>query len=234
MRRRERGGIFFRLLVLLVFIAVLAFVYVLRHPLMRFAGEFWIVNDPLAQSDVIVVLGDDNYAGDRAFHAAELYRSGVAPVVVASGRMLRPNAGIADLMEHDLQSFGVQASSIVKFSHRAANTREEAEALSGLVASRGWKRVLLVTSNYHTRRALFIFDRVMPAGVSVRVSAARDSEYDPASWWTSRKGQSLLVHELLGYVVARWELRRKPDASSGAVVLELRFIRPLRICVTIW
>jgi uncharacterized SAM-binding protein YcdF (DUF218 family) len=88
--------------------------------------------------------------------------------------MLRPNTGIADLMEHDLQSFGVPASSIVKFSHRAANTREEAEALSGLIASRGWKRILLVTSNYHTRRALFIFERAMPAGVSVRVSGARD------------------------------------------------------------
>jgi uncharacterized SAM-binding protein YcdF (DUF218 family) len=176
------------------------------------------VDDPLAQSDVIVVLGDDNYAGDRAFHAAELYRSGMARVVVASGRMLRSNAGIADLMEHDLESFGVPASSIVKFPHRAGNTREEAEALSGLIASRGWKRILLVTSNYHTRRALFIFERVMPAGVSVRVSGARDSEFDPERWWSTRKGQSLFVHELLGYVVARWELRRKPDAS-GAVVL---------------
>jgi uncharacterized SAM-binding protein YcdF (DUF218 family) len=221
-RRGEHGGIFFRLLVLLVFIAFLAFLYVLRRPLMGFAGEFWIVNDPAVQSDVIVVLGDDNYAGDRAFHAAELYRSGMAPVVVASGRMLRQNAGIADLLEHDLQSFGVPASSIVKFPHRAANTREEAEALSGLISSRGWKRVLLVTSNYHTRRALFIFDRIMPAGVSVRVSGARDSEFDPAHWWTTRQGQSLFAHELLGYVVARWELRRKPDSSSGAIVPMLR------------
>jgi len=222
-RRRERGGIFFRLLVLLAFIALLAFLYVLRHPLMRFAGEFWIVNDPAVQSDVIVVLGDDNYAGDRAFHAAELFRSGMAPVVVASGRMLRQNTGIADLLEHDLQSFGVPASSIVKFSHRAANTREEAEALSGLIASRGWKRILLVTSNYHTRRALFIFDRVMPAGVSVRVSGARDSEFDPARWWTTREGQSLFIHELLGYVEARWELRRRPDASPAALVFALHF-----------
>ncbi len=51
MRRRERGGIFFRLLVLLVFFAFLALVYVVRHPLMSFAGEFWEVNDPVSQAD---------------------------------------------------------------------------------------------------------------------------------------------------------------------------------------
>jgi uncharacterized SAM-binding protein YcdF (DUF218 family) len=217
-RNGERGGIFFRLLFFLAFVALLALVFVLRHPLMRFAGDFWVVDDPPAQSDAIVVLGDDNYAGDRAFHAAELYRSGIAPAVVASGRMLRPAASVADLIEHDLQSFGVPASSIVKFSHRAANTQEEAEALSGLIASRGWKRVLLVTSNYHTRRALFIFERLMPAGVSVRVSAARDSEFDPERWWTTRKGQALFAHELAGYVEARWELRQKPGGSPGAAV----------------
>lgn len=218
MRSRERGGIFFRLIVLLGFIALLALLYSVRNPLLRFAGEFWVVNDPPAQSDVIVVLGDDNYPGDRAFHAAELYRSGMAPVIVASGRMLRPNAGMADLIEHDLQSFGVPASSIVKFSHRAATTQEEAEALSGLIASRGWKRVLLVTSNYHTRRALFIFERVMPAKVSVLVSGARDSDFDPSRWWSTSRGQRLFAHELVGYVVARWELRRKSDAPSGFVV----------------
>ena len=93
---------------------------------MRFAGQFWVVDEPVAPSDALIVLGDDNYAADRAFHAAELYREGVAPVVVASGRMLRQNVSIAEVMEHDLESFGIPASSIVKLSHRAENTQEEA------------------------------------------------------------------------------------------------------------
>ena len=88
-----------------------------------------------ASPTCIIVLGDDNYAGDRAFHAAELYRERGRPVVVASGRMLRPYAGIAEMMEHDLESFGVPAASIVKFSHRAENTREEARSARGLIAA---------------------------------------------------------------------------------------------------
>jgi uncharacterized SAM-binding protein YcdF (DUF218 family) len=221
-RRGEHGGIFFRLLVLLVFFAFLAFLYFLRRPLMRFAGEFWEVNDPVVHADVIIVLGDDNYAGDRAFHAAELYRTGLAPLIVASGRMLRAKVGIAAIMQSDLESFGVPASSIIPFSHRAENTREEAQALSVLIAQRGWKRILVVTSNYHARRARFIFERVLPTGVGVQVSGAHDSEFDPSNWWETRVGEKLFLNELLGYIVARWELRNSAVATPGAILLGKR------------
>jgi len=110
----------------------------------------------------------------------------------------------------------------VKFSHRAGNTREEAEALSALIESRGWKRILVVTSDYHARRARFIFERVLPSNVAVRVSGAHDSEFDPSRWWETRKGQKIFMNELLGYVVARWELRGKSAASSVATVLAFR------------
>lgn len=216
--RRERGGIFFRLLLLLFFAAFVALLFFVRHPLMRFAGEFWVLNDPAMQSDALIVLGDDNYDGDRAAHAAELYRMGMAPVVVASGRLLRPYAGVAEMMERDLESHGVPASSIIKSPHRGENTREEAEALAGLIRMRGWRRVLVVTSNYHARRALFIFGRVLPEGISVRVRGARDSEFDPSRWWETRQGQKLFFNELVSYVVARWELRRMPAALPGAAL----------------
>jgi uncharacterized SAM-binding protein YcdF (DUF218 family) len=225
-RRSEHGGIFLRLIFLLVFLAFLAFLYVLRHPLMRFAGQLWVVDEPAERADVIVVLGDDNYTGDRAAHAGELYQAGLAPQVVASGRLLRPYAGIAEMIERDLESRGVPAASIVKFTHSAGNTREEAEALKGLVASRGWKRVLVVTSNYHARRARFIFGRVFPPSITVRVSAANDSEFDPSRWWETPLGRKLLFNEVAGYVVAWWELRGRSSTAPGATFLFFTSGRP--------
>ena len=219
MRRKEHGGIFFRLLFLIIFLAICAFFYAVRRPLLRVAGEFWVPNDAAAQSDVLIVLGDDNYAADRAAHAAELYRTGLAPVIVASGRALRPYAGISEMIERDLETHGVPAASIVKFSHRGENTREEAVALAGLVATRGWKRVLIVTSNYHARRARFIFERVLPSNISVHVSDAYDSEFDPSRWWETRQGRKLFLGEVLGYGVAWWELRGRPGRASGAMAL---------------
>jgi len=214
LRRSEQGGIFFRLLFLLLFFGFLAVLYTARHPLMRLAAQFWVVDEPAAKSDALIVLGDDNYAADRVFHAAELYREGVSPVVVPSGRMLRQNLSIADVMEHDLESFGVPATSIVKLTHRAQNTQEEAVEAARLIQTRGWKRVLLVTSNYHARRVRFIYGRVLPPGVSFRVSGARDSQFDPSRWWETRQGQKLFLNELVGYVVARWDLRSKPAPEN--------------------
>ena len=216
MSRGEHGGIFLRLLSLLFFFAFLLVLYMARIPLLRFAGQFWVVDEPAAPSDAIIVLGDDNYAGDRAFHAADLYREGVAPTVAASGRMLRRNVSLADIIEHDLESFGVPAASIVKLPHRAQNTREEAAECARLIEARHWKRVLVVTSNYHTRRARFIFERVLPPGVALRVSAARDSDFDPSRWWETRQGQKLFFSELAGYLVAWWELRTKPAPENAA------------------
>jgi uncharacterized SAM-binding protein YcdF (DUF218 family) len=214
LRSGEKGGIFFRLLSLLVFAAFLAILFLIRHPLMRLAGQLWLVNESPVKSDAIIVLGDDNYDGDRAFQAASLFRAGMAPVVVASGRALRPYAGLAEIIGHDLESHGVPSAAVVKFSHRGNNTREEAEALAGLVASRGWKSVLVVTSDYHVRRARFIFEHVFPAAVTVHMSSARDSEFDASRWWETRTGIKIFAGELLGYVVAAWELRRNLDASE--------------------
>jgi uncharacterized SAM-binding protein YcdF (DUF218 family) len=221
MKRGEQGGIFFRLLFLLFFFGFLAVLYTARHPLMRFAGQFWVVDEPAAKSDALIVLGDDNYAADRAFHAAELYREGVAPVVVPCGRMLRQNVSIADVMEHDLESFGVPATSIVKLTHRAENTQEEAVEAAHLIQTRGWKRVLLVTSNYHARRVRFIYGRILPATVSFRVSGARDSQFDPTRWWETRQGQKLFFIELVGYMVARWELRSLPSPENKPALIIL-------------
>jgi uncharacterized SAM-binding protein YcdF (DUF218 family) len=222
--RSEQGGIFFRLIFLLFFFGFLALLYVARHPVMRLAGQFWVVDEPAAQSDALIVLGDDNYAGDRAFHAAELYREGVARVVVASGRMLRQNVSVADIMEHDLESFGVPAAAIVKLTHRAQNTREEATESAKLIQTRGWKHVVVVTSNYHARRARFIYGRILPSSVSVRVSGARDSDFDPSRWWETRQGQKLFLSELAGYLVARWELRHRPapEDETAFVISHVR------------
>lgn len=213
MKRGEQGGILSRLLAVLVVVCLAAAIYLLRHPILRAAGEYWVVEDSLSPSDAIIILSDDNYSGDRAARAAELYRMGLAPRIVASGRMLRPYAGISELMEHDLEADGVPESAIVRFPHHAENTREEAEALRALVSQKGWRSILVVTSNYHTRRSRYIFTRVMSSDVTVRVASARDSDYVPEVWWEHRLSFKLFFHEAIGSAVAWWELRKSPSAA---------------------
>jgi hypothetical protein len=213
---RESGGIILRLVFLLFLVCFLFAAYLVRHPLLRLAGSFWIVDQAPDSSDVIVMLSDDNYEADRAARAAELYKAGRAPRIIASGRYLRPYASIAELETHDLTDRGVPASAIVKLAHRADNTREEADAIAQLLSSRGWKRVLLVTSNYHTRRSAYICRRSFPAGTFLHMIAARDSEYDPNNWWRSRIGIKIFFHESVGMVLALWEMRHDDVRTTGS------------------
>jgi len=212
----QRGGILFRLVFLVFFLCALFALYLVRRPLFRLAGHFWVVDEAPAASDAIVVLGDDNYRGDRAARAAELFKAGWAPLVVASGRYLRPYASIAELEEHDLTEHGVPRAAVVRYTHFAENTRDEALEIRELMVERGWKRILVVTSDYHTRRSRYICTRAFPPGTVLRVVAARDSEYDPDRWWHTRQGQKLFFHEVVGMVMAMWEMRHSGAELSDS------------------
>jgi uncharacterized SAM-binding protein YcdF (DUF218 family) len=203
----QRGGIIIKLLFLFCFVVLLGILYLVRVPLLRFAGEFWIVDDAPEPSDVIIVLSGDNYDAVRAARAAALFRAGLAPHVVATGRSLRSYASTTDLMKRDLVDHGVPAAAIIAMTHRADDTREEAVAVSEFVASHGWKKILLVTSNYHTRRSEYIYERSLPPGTQLRVISAPDIEYDPQSWWRTREGLKIFFHEAGGYLAALWDMR---------------------------
>jgi uncharacterized SAM-binding protein YcdF (DUF218 family) len=206
MTSSQHGGIIFRLLAFLVLCLFLGMLYLARNPLLRAAAAFWIVQDRIEPAEAILVIGDDNLTSDRAAEAATLFRAGWAPQVVASGRMLRPYASIADFIARDLENKGVPASAIVRFSHRADNTLEEAQGLQVLIAQKGWRRILLVTSNYHTRRARYIFRKVLPDTVRLQVVGASDTQFEPTTWWASRQARKLFFFEAVGYLEAIWEL----------------------------
>ena len=223
-RRGQRGGIIANLVALLFLVVLCATLYVARHPILRFSADSWIVDEPPAHADAILVLGDDNFYGDRATAAAQLFRQGVAPLVVASGRRLRPGAGMSELIEHDLIERGVPKDNVLRFPQDADNTREEAIALRRLAKEKGWKSVVAVTSNYHTRRVRYIFQKVFPPGVQVSVASAHDGDFDPEHWWVRRKSVKDFLGELVGMIAAAWELRNengqgeKSAASSKAAL----------------
>ena len=210
----EAGRIFLNLIILLFLAVFCLALYLVRHPLLRFMAESWIVEDSLDKADALIVLGDDNFYADRVTRGAQLFREGKAPVVVASGRRLRPSAGIAELMEHDLVERGVPRDKIVRFSHDGESTLEEAQALARIVKERKWHSVMVVTSNFHTRRTRYIFLHVFPQSVEVRVASARDGDFDPEHWWEKRKSIKELTKEFAGMVVAVWELRGKSETSE--------------------
>jgi len=208
----QRGGTLLYLLGLLFFALLCLVIYWARHPILRYAAESWVVDEPAEHADALLLLGDDNFYADRATRAAELFRKGAAPIIVASGRRLRPSAGIVELEEHDLIERGVPRERILRFPQDADSTLEEAAALGQFSVDHHFRSVIVVTSNYHTRRARYIFEKELPKRIAVSVASAHDGDFDPEHWWEHRKSQKLFLQEWEAMLVALWE--RKPTSPG--------------------
>src|SRR5215469_9963413 len=227
-KRAERGGTLVKLIVSLAILTFFFALYLVRHPIFRFMAESWVIEDPLEKADVLIVLSDDNFYADRATRAAELFREGKAPLVVASGRRLRPGAGIAELMEHDLIERGVPKDKILRVAQEGDSTLEQAETLAKFVQAKKWHSTIVVTSNYHTRRARYIFRHAFPRGIDVRVASARDGDFDPETWWEKRKSSKLFMREILAMMVTVWERRQGTETSSTSQGIgEAKRLNPL-------
>lgn len=183
--------------------------YLLRGPILRGFVEWWVVDEPLEPAQAIVVLAGDNREGQRVRRGVELLQAGLAPRLVLSGASLRSNFSEAKLMEQDALAFGAQPEQLLPAPHDADSTLEEALALRAVLARHNFRNIIVVTSNYHTRRARLIFRGVyQKQGTIVRVSAAPDSRFRPASWWQDPEGFKLLWFELQKSLYARWKLFR--------------------------
>lgn len=106
-----------------------------------------------APADAIVVLGGD--FADRADRAAELFARGLAPRIVVSG------AGDHQDMFDRLRLRGVPPPAVVS-EPDSRNTWEDARFSMVRLRAVGAHRVILVTSWYHSRRALACFAAVAP------------------------------------------------------------------------
>src|SRR6185369_1832940 len=98
------------------------------------------------------------------------YKEGYAPLIVLSpgrpepGEALLRQRGIVfpsevELERNALVQLGIPASAILATNGYVDNTAQEANLLRSMVAAHGWRRVIIVTSKYHTRRAAFAFRR---------------------------------------------------------------------------
>lgn len=228
-RPSETGGILIKLIVSLFLVTFFLGVYFVRHPIFRFAAESWVIEDPLEKADVLIVLSDDNFYADRATRAAELFREGKAPLIVASGRRLRPSAGVAELMEHDLIERGVPKDKILRFAQDGDSTREEAESLAKLAKTKKWHKAIVVTSNYHTRRARYTFRHVFPQDIEIQVASARDGDFNPENWWEKRESTRLFIHEITGMMVTIWELGQGTGSPTTQRIVGLRALTPLSL-----
>lgn len=148
--------------------------------------------DKPQKADVIVVLGGDAF-GTRILKAAELAKSGYAPYVLVSG----PHSLLgheSDTTIEYARRKGYPVSLFRPLPHELDSTRSEAELIDGYLRSQNARKILLVTSNYHTARAARLLRKYAP-GIDVLAVPASDPAFTPDGWWKTREGQKMFFYE---------------------------------------
>jgi uncharacterized SAM-binding protein YcdF (DUF218 family) len=166
------------------------------------AARVLTVNDAEAPADYLVVLGGD--AETRPSAAADLYHERFAPKVLIFEHKTDQVTGLGLVSTHDelyrkvLELKGVPATAIERLPGIVKSSWDEAQVLQRFLISYPAQRVILVTSVEHTRRARWVFRKVlgrMP--VEVRVAPVHHLRFDETNWWKSDAGIRTYLHEYL-------------------------------------
>ena len=131
-------------LLLLILLAVAAY---------YFPQSILTVESGVKRADAIIILGGGSH--ERPQRAAELFKAHAAPVVVISGE------GDDEINRRLLLQAGVPAAAI-QVEGKSRTTRENAMFTIKLLRAQKMHSAILVTSWYHSRRALNTFEHFAP------------------------------------------------------------------------
>lgn len=163
--------------------------------LLRFGGALLVAPDPLpAHAEVAVALAG-SAAGEEARRAESLrllQQGLVDHAMLSVGKVPFWGEWVPDLARGYLvDKYGKELAARVSLCEmKVDSTEEEAHALRSCLEERGWRSVVLVTSNYHTRRAKLIWARTLaPADPPfvLTVHGVPDGDFEPGAWWRRRR-----------------------------------------------
>ena len=177
-------------------------------------GTFLYAEDQLRRADAICVLAGTRM--ERPLEAADLYLKGWAPRIILTEEV--PDSGIAELEKRGMElptnaqnarevmiRLGVPPPAIEIVADIHDSTAHEADTFRQVSVSRKWKRIIVVTSKFHTRRGGFAVRRALKgSGVEVVMRGSTYDRADPHHWWRTRadvrwaasESQKLLAYAL--------------------------------------
>jgi uncharacterized SAM-binding protein YcdF (DUF218 family) len=156
---------------------------------------------PAQAADGIVVLTGGS---SRVSDALELLADGYGKRLLISG--VHPTNDLADISRSLPDNNQSLLGCCVDLDRSAVNTRSNAAESRRWVHERGFKSLIVVTSNYHMPRAIAEMSHAMPDIALIPFAVVGDKWRDEP-WWTSGATFRLLLSEYVKYVAVEMRVR---------------------------
>ena len=161
--------------------------------------------EPFDRADAIVTLAGGPVRLERGL---DLLAAGKADVLLLSG--VGPTVSLKQIFpERDLSA--LRPGQVILLESRSTSTYENAIEAWAVLSARTWKgsgesdsrplrEVVLLTANYHMLRARYVFRRVFPPEVTLRLYPVQVENVEPGLWWRDSHARRVVLTEYLKYV----------------------------------
>lgn len=171
-----------------------------REALLNACFDALVSAGPPVKADLAVVFAGDGH-GNRLLKGAQLVRDGYVPVVLVSGPAGHYDDYECDPAIHFGVLHGYPEAYFRHFHGNYTNTADEASAIIAQLRKENIKKVLVVTSGYHTRRTSRYFKNL--DGIEAHMIAAEDRYANHGTWWKDREGRKTIAMEW-AKTIATW------------------------------
>jgi uncharacterized SAM-binding protein YcdF (DUF218 family) len=158
-------------------------------------------SEPAQAADGIVVLTGGS---SRVSDAMELLAGGYGKRLLISG--VHPTNAVSDISRSLPENNQSLLACCVDLDRSAVNTRSNAAETRRWAHERGFKSLIVVTSNYHMPRAIVEMSHAMPDIALIPFAVVGDKWRDEP-WWTSGATVRLLLSEYVKYVAVEMRVR---------------------------
>jgi uncharacterized SAM-binding protein YcdF (DUF218 family)/glycosyltransferase involved in cell wall biosynthesis len=188
---------------------IILYLLIFQSPLVWWLAEPLRLSDAPRPADAIVVfaggVGESGRAGggvqERIGKAVQLYNEGVAPrLIISSGYVFTLRE--AEVMKAIAMANGVPSEAIL-LEESAVNTYQNVSFTHRILADHNWRRIALVSSPYHMRRALLTWRKVAPEVDVIATPPAASQFYAHERGASSEQIRGLL-QEYVGIVYYWW------------------------------
>ncbi|MDI6744024.1 MAG: YdcF family protein [Thermodesulfovibrionales bacterium] len=180
--------------ILIAFLILAALLYIGHGFILKEAGKNLYYKDELKPADVIVVLAGEET--ERVEHGVKLFKEGWARKdrIILTGGPLIWKYTWASLMQEHAMHLGAPKSAIL-LADKSRTTEEDALFTREIMDKHGYKSCIIVTSPYHSRRALKIFKRFMGDKIKIISAPADESWFSFDEWWKRERDRARVLNE---------------------------------------
>jgi uncharacterized SAM-binding protein YcdF (DUF218 family) len=164
--------------------------------LLRWGGELLVAGDSLPTNADAAIILQGSTTGEKARIAGAirlLQDSKVSRALLSVPPESYWGEAVPPIARTYIEKkYGSELASKVDFcivGPGVDSTEQEAAALDNCVREHGWKSIIVVTSNYHSRRAGIIWRktlRKLDPSVHLWIDEVADPDFEPRGWWHVR------------------------------------------------